>query len=194
MVTMFQKNHALYPIDRVRVHMEQINTSSFDLTKVLAGPIPTHCIVAFVQAAAAQGTTAALNPLNFENFRVDQAPISAAGKNFPRRELAPSFSGTTLKNARVSREYLSALQVAQKNWGVEGMLFSMEDYCGGYAIYGFDLTPDLSTGHWSPSYRGDLEIHGEFTAQPANPVSIIVIATVPSVFEIGDDRSIVKDW
>ena len=54
----------------------------------------------------------------------------------------------------------------------------MADFCGGYAIYGFDLIPDLSTGHWSPSYRGDIEIHGEFAAQPAAPVSIIVIATV----------------
>ena len=70
----------------------------------------------------------------------------------------------------------------------------MSDFCSGYCLLGFDLTPDLSTGHWSPSYRGDIEIHGEFQTQPATPVSIIVVATVPSVFEIGEDRSIYKDW
>ena len=194
MVAMLVKNKALFPIDRIRVHMEQISTSSLDLTKVLAGPIPTHYVVAFVQAAAAQGTNSALNPLNFENFGLTKCQITAAGKNYPRRELAPSFSGTTLNNARVSREYFTALQVAQKNWGIDGLLFSMADFCGGYAVFGFDLTPDLSTGHWSPSYWGDIKIHGEFAAQPAAPVSIIVIATVPSVFEIADDRSISKDW
>ena len=58
MVIMFVKG--LFPVNRIPVHMEQINTSSFDLTKVLAGLIPTHCILAFVQASAALGENAAL--------------------------------------------------------------------------------------------------------------------------------------
>ena len=120
--------------------------------------------------------------------------ITAAGKNYPRSELAPSFSYTTLKNTRVSREYFTVLHVAQKNRGIDGLLFNMADFYGGYAVFGFDSTPGLLTGHWLLSYREDIEIHGEFPAQPTVPVSIVVIATVPSVFEIGDDRSVSKDW
>ena len=71
----------------------------------------------------------------------------------------------------------------------------MADFCGGYAIYGFHLTPDLSTSHWPPLNRGNIEIHGEFVTQPqpASLVSNIVVATVPSAFEIGEDRNIVRD-
>ena len=117
MVAMFVKNRALFPIDWIRVHIEQIMTSSFDLTKILTGPIGTHVVISFVQAATVQGQNTALNPLNFENFGLRKLQLAAAGKNFPRRELAPAFSGTALNNAWVLREYFTTLQVVQKNWG-----------------------------------------------------------------------------
>ena len=69
----------------------------------------------------------------------------------------------------------------------------MADFTGGYALYGFDLTPDLDSGHWSPSYRGSLEIHGAFSAEPDANFSIVVLAETPSVFELNADRSVTKD-
>ena len=108
--------------------------------------------------------------------------------------MTPRFNGTALLGTTVAREYQRLLEIAHKSNGPEGLLFSMEDYPGGYALYGFDLTPDLDSGHWSPSFRGSLEVHGAFSAEPAANVSIIVFAEIPSVFEISEDRAITKDW
>ena len=94
----------------------------------------------------------------------------------------------------MGREYQLLMAMARKSYGPEGMLFSMADYCGGYALYGFDLTPDLDHGHWSPSYRGDIEIQGTFAAQPAADVTLVLLSLTPSVFELTGDREVIKDW
>ena len=114
--------------------------------------------------------------------------ISAAGINFTQKEYAPRFVGGTLAGAKVAREYDALMNLAHKSGGPEGLLFSMADFCGGYGLYAFDLTPDLDHGHWSLSYRGDLEVHGEFSAQPAADVTMVVLALIPSVIEISGTR------
>ena len=119
---------------------------------------------------------------------------TAAGTNYPRRELTPNFNGQALVGTQAAREYHRLLEITHKINGPEGLLFGLKDYPGGYAFYSFDLTPDLDSGHWSPSYRGSLEIHGALTADPANNVSIVVYSEVPGVWELDKDRSVIKDW
>ena len=70
----------------------------------------------------------------------------------------------------------------------------MGDFCGGYGLFAFDLTPDLGHGHWSPSYRGELEVHGEFAAQPAADVTMVIVTWTPSVFEVSGAREVTKNW
>ena len=191
--TSLARERALYPITRFRVFQESFKSEAIDFANVLAGPIPTHVVVAFVDSAAVQGSNK-LNPFNFANYNVTRLQVTAAGVNYPRTELTPRFNGTGLAGAQVAREYQRLLEIAHKNNGAEGLLFSMADFPGGYALYAFDLTPDLDSGHWSPSYRGSLEIHGAFNAEPGTNVSIIVLAEVPSVWELDADRSVIKDW
>ena len=76
----------------------------------------------------------------------------------------------------------------------EGLMFSMEDFCGGYGLYGFNCTSDLDKGHWSPSYRGSIEIHGKLSAQPTDNISIIIMAETPAVYSLDNTRSVTKDW
>ena len=175
-------SNALFPITRFRVFSKSFESAAIDFTKVLEGAIPTHVVVAFVSSAAIQGSNK-LNPFNFANYGLNRLQVSAAGQNFPRRELTPTFSGQALVGTQAAREYHRLLQMTHKTNGPEGLLFSMADFSGGYALYSFDLTPDLDSGHWSPSYRGSLEIHGAFSADPAANVSIVVFAEVPSVWE-----------
>ena len=70
----------------------------------------------------------------------------------------------------------------------------MSDFTGGYALYSFDLTPDLDSGHYSPSNRGSLDIQGTLKTQPTEFVSIIVLAEVPGVWELDSERTVTKDW
>ena len=185
--------HALYPITCFRVFSESFKSEAIDFSGILKGSIPTHVYIGFVSTAAMQGSNK-LNPFNFQNLGLTRLQVSAAGTNFPRRELEPHFSGQALVGTQVAREYHRLLEITHKINGPEGLMFSMADYCGGYALYSFDLTPDLDSGHWSPSYRGSLDIHGALSAQPAANISIIVFAEVPGVWELDKDRSVTKDW
>ena len=191
--TLLIKENALYPFDRVRCHQQTFRSASFDFEQLLSGAIPTHLLIGFVSSAAAQGT-ANVNPFNFQNFGLTKLQVNAAGHNFPQKEYAPRFNDNGLTGAQVSREYQTLMMLAHKGFGAEGLLFSMADFCGGYALYGFDLTPDLDYGHWSPSYRGDIAVHGAFAAQPAADVTLVLLSLTPSVFEISGDREIFKEW
>ena len=187
------KEHALYPIDRVRCTQKTFKTASFEFPKLLSGAIPTHLIIGFVSSSAAQGQ-ANQNPLNFANMGLTTLQVNAGGFNFPRKEYKPRFNANMLTGAVVSREYHALMMLALKSFSSEGLMFSMADFCGGYALYGFDLTPDLDSGHWSPSYRGDIDVHGDFAAQPAADVTLVLLSLTPGVFEISGDREIFKDW
>lgn len=109
------------------------------------------------------------------NYGLTRLQVTAAGINYPRTELTPRFTGNTLAGSQVAREYCRLLEILHQASTPEGLLFSMADFPGGYALYSFDLTPDLDSGQWSPSYRGALEISGEFSAKPATNVYIIVL-------------------
>ena len=189
------QNRALYPINRIRIFSDSdsFKSQEIDFTGVLAGAMPTHVVIGFVSTAAVQGSNKQ-NPFNFANFGLTRLQVTAAGINYPRTELAPIFVGDKLAGSQVGREYHRLLEMTHKINTPEGLLISMSDYVGGCALYAFDLTPDLASGHWSPSVRGSLEIHGAFNAIPAAHVSIIVLAEVPGVWELNADRSVIKDW
>lgn len=139
-----------------------------------------HVVVGFVSIAAVQGS-AKLSPFNFTNYALTRLEVTAAGINYPRTKLIPKFDGTTLTGAQVARDYHRLLEIPHRDKIPENLLLSMVDFLGGYALYSFDLTPDLDHGHYSPSFRGSLEIHGAFSAEPAANVSIVVLVEVPSV-------------
>ena len=187
------REHALFPITRFRTHSESFKSEAFDFTGVLKGAIPTHVYIGFVSTAAMQGSNKT-NPFNFQNIKLNRLQVSAAGTNFPRRELKPIFNAQALNGAQVAREYHRLLEITHKINGPEGLLFSMSDFPGGYFFYSFDLTPDLDSGHWSPSYRGSLEIHGALSGKLDAFMSIVVLAEVPGVWELDKDRSVTKDW
>ena len=90
---------------------------------------------------------------------------------------------------------MSLLEVAGKNWGNEGNLIDLKNYVGGCAIYAFDLTADGSQGaHWSLAHRSELSITSSFANAPAHPITIIAIGMIPSVIEVGMDRSVITDF
>ena len=187
------REHALFPITRLRVFSESFKSQAIDLNGILKGSIPTHVHIGFVSTAALQGSNK-LNPFNFQNLGLNRLQVTAAGTNYPRRELTPKFSGQTIVGSQVAREYHRLLAITHKANSQEGLLFSMSDFCGGYALYSFDLSPDLDAGHWSPSFRGSLDVHGSLANQPTDNISIIVFAETPGVWELDGSRNVSKDW
>ena len=78
----------------------------------------------------------------------------------------------------------------------EGNDISREDYSGGYALYAFDLTPDLSEGgdHFNLSRDGSVRIDLKFANPLPNTINVIAYAEFENLIELDRNRNIVFDY
>ena len=73
----------------------------------------------------------------------------------------------------------------------EGNLISREDYSGGYALYAFDLTPDLSEDdHFNLNRDGSLRVDMKFANPLIATINVIVYAEFENVIEIDRNRNV----
>ena len=194
-IEQISKERALYPIDRTLFYQQQeVNKTQFRMTDMWSGPLPSHLFLAIVRSSAFEGNITQ-NPYNFANFNLNSLQLTAGSLKVPENEFKPVFNGTNITNTSIAREYMGLLEVAGKAWGNDGNLIDIKNYVGGCAIYAFDLTADGSQGaHWSLAHRSELSITGSFANAPAHPITIIAIGMIPSVIEVGMDRSIITDF
>ena len=65
----------------------------------------------------------------------------------------------------------------------------------GYALFAFDLTPDMDTDdHYALIKHGNLRLDIEFAKPLDNTISILVYAEFDNVIEITQDRHIAFDY
>ena len=77
----------------------------------------------------------------------------------------------------------------------EGNDIAGEDYPNGYAMYAFDLSPDLAEeGHFHLSKQGTVRVELKFGTALPNTVTVVVYAEFENVIEIDRNRNIVYDF
>jgi len=77
----------------------------------------------------------------------------------------------------------------------ENLDISREDYPGGYAIYAYDLSPDLSdSGHFNLQREGSVRVDIKFAAALPNTVNVVCYAEFDSVIEIDRHRNIIFNY
>ena len=77
----------------------------------------------------------------------------------------------------------------------EGNGIERTDYNNGYALYAFDLTPDLSDDdHFNLAKQGSVRIDLKFAAALPNTVTVIAYAEFENVIEIDRNRNVVFDF
>ena len=88
-----------------------------------------------------------LNPYNFQHCNLNYLAVHLDGQQVPWGPLQPSFSGSS---------YIRAFYGISSD---TGNTIGREQFVNGYALYCFDLTPDLSSscGHYfSETKSGNL--------------------------------------
>ena len=70
------------------------------------------------------------------------------------------------------------------------------EFPNGYAIYCFDLTPDLCSAspHFNAIQRGTLGVNITFSAPPAAAVSLICYGEFENLIQIDAERNVVYDY
>jgi hypothetical protein len=78
---------------------------------------------------------------------------------------------------------------------LRGTIIKRDDWSRGYALYAFDLTPDMdSEDHYALIKQGNMRLEVEFASPLPTSINILVYAEFDSVIEITADRNIQFDY
>ena len=108
----------------------------------------------------------------------------------PVKPLKPNFA-----NLQYNQAYMSIFSGTGKENRDEGNDIAREDYPNGYALYAFDLSPDLAEeGHFNLAKKGTVRVELKFGTALLNTVTVVAYAEFENVIEIDSNRNIVYDF
>ena len=155
---MLKQTPALYPVRRVECKIltvpENLPTTRQD--NIFSGIIPKTFVVGFVAVDAASGVYTK-NPYNFAHFGVTSLSLTANGEEIPFKQLTLKYpkdpdgkiDTTAGEDAELDFDeaYNTLFSGTGKIYSNAGLDIDRDDYPGGYALYAFDLTPDMCKVH-----------------------------------------------
>jgi len=188
-----QTGTAKYPVRRVTCKSVTIPAGYYDVSheKLFSGLLPNRIIVGLVRNDAFSGSRNH-NPFNFQNFGLTEIAVYTDGQQH----------GQGIKPLKI--DYTNSLYVRAYNtlFGGTGKLFhdegndiSRSDYANGYALYAFDLSPDLTDDeHFDLSKTGSVRLQAKFADALATPVTLIAYAEFQNLLEIDNNRNVIYDF
>lgn len=180
-----------YPVRRAIVKTFTIATGLLNFTQenVFAGQLPSRIVVAFVANEAFNGSYGQ-NPYNFHHYNLSQLKVYVDGQQGYIAPIEPDYAGGQYMSA-----YLSLFSGTAKLFRDEGLDISRRDYPNGYAIYAFDLSPDLGEqDHFNLSREGNLRLEAKFSVPLPNTVNAIIYAEFDNVIEIDRNKNVIFDY
>jgi len=183
---------AKYPINRVVCKTLTIPANFMDLNheKLFSGQIPTLIVIGLVRNDAFNGTTTR-NPFNFQNFNLSEFSVYSDGQqqhgikpltmHFERSLFARGFNALFSGTGKLFRD--------------EGNALDRNSFIDGFALYAFDLTPDLAEDHhFNLTKQGSVRLVLKFADSLTEPVTVIAYAEFQNVIEIYRNRNMIYDF
>ena len=143
---------ALYPIRRVECKILTIPNGLPGVRQdnIFSGVIPKSFVFGLVNVDASNGTYDK-NPYNFAHFGVHTVTLTANGEEIPFKQLTLKYPKAAngkpdpATDAEVDfiQAYNTLFSGTGKIYANTGLDITREEYAGGYALYAFDLTPDM---------------------------------------------------
>jgi len=189
--TALEHSPAFYPIRRVECKVLSIPTGNMSFTPddVFLGQIPKRIVIGLVENAAFNGAYNK-NPFNFQHFKATEVGIYVNGEAQPMSALKLNF-----ETKQYLMGYMSLFSGTGTLYHNQGNKISRDDYPNGYALYAFDLSPDLSAGpHISPTKQGNLRLGLQFAEGLPSTVNCIIYAEFDSLIQIDSNRNISYNW
>ena len=194
---------ALYPIRRVECKIltipEQLPNIRQD--NIFSGIIPKPFVFGLVHVDAYNGTYGK-NPYNFQHFGVTNVSLTANGQEIPFKQLTLKYPKD--ENGKVDpatdteldfdEAYNTLFSGTGKIYSNAGLDITREDYPGGYALYAFDLTPDMckSSDYFNTVQRGSLTL--ALTLKKADhAIGMVCYRDFENVIRIDSERNAIYD-
>ena len=182
---------AKYPIRRVICKTFTIPVGYRDISheKLFTGQLPVRLVIGCVDNRAFNGDLAR-NPFNFQHFSLGELSVYLDGQLHGIKPLKLDYR----RNQYVAA-FVSLYSGTGKDNKDEGNDISRSEFAEGYALYAYDLTPDLSEAdHFNLSRQGTVRIDLKFDAALGNTVTVIAYAEFENVIEIDRNRNVVFDF
>ena len=202
---MLNQTPALYPIRRVECKILTVpqNLPTTRQDNIFSGLIPKTFVVGFVTANAAGGVYDK-NPYNFAHFGVTSLSLTANGEEIPFKQLTLKYPKKA--NGEIDttageddaldfdEAYNTLFSGTGKIYSNAGLDIDRDDYPGGYALYAFDLTPDMckSSEYFNTVQHGSLSLALTFKAQ-SEPLALVCYGDFENVIRIDAERNAIYD-
>ena len=201
---MLKQTPALYPIRRVECKILTIpaNLPNVRQDNIFSGIIPNSFVVGLVHVDASTGEYGK-NPYNFQHFGVTSVSLTANGQEIPFKLLTlkyPEDDDGKIDPAKdteldFDEAYNTLFSGTGKIYSNAGLDITREDYPGGYALYAFDLTPDMckSADYFNAVQRGSLTLALTFGASHKHAIGMICYGDFENIIRIDAERNAIYD-
>ena len=160
-----KKGPAIYPIRCVECKSFIVPSGNPSLIKdnMFNGLVPKMFVFGLVESEAFNGAFKN-NPYNFQHFDVSSIGITVNGEEMPFKPLKLSFGA----NPRYIEAFSTLFSGTGKMYYNTRNDISREEFPKGYAVYAFDLTPDMcgASPHFNVVQKGNLAIDIQFSRAP----------------------------
>ena len=203
---MLKQTPALYPIRRVECKILTV-PSGLPTTRqdnIFSGIIPKTFVVGFVNVDAANGTYWT-NLYNFAHFGVRSLSLTANGEEIPFKQLTlayPKKPNGEIDPAVDKDDQLDFDEAYNTLFSGTGKIYSnasldidQDEYPGGFALYAFDLTPDMckSSDYFNTVQRGSLSLALTFREAAKHPLAMVCYGDFENVIRIDAERNAIYD-
>ena len=200
---MLKQTPALYPICRVECKVLTIpgNLPTVRQDNIFSGIIPNSFLFGLVSVDASNGIYDK-NPYNFAHFGVTAITLTANGEEIPFKQLTLKYpknadgeiDPATDKEVDFIQAYNTLFSGTGKIYANTGLDISREEYAGGYALYAFDLTPDMcnSTDYFNTVQRGSLSVAINFKSHK-EPIAMVCYGHFENVIRVDSERNVIYD-
>ena len=201
---MLKQTPALYPIRRVECKILTIpqNLPNIRQDNIFSGIIPNSFVVGLVHVDASTGEYGK-NPYNFQHFGVTSVSLTANGQEIPFKLLTlkyPEDKKGTVDPAKdteleFDEAYNTLFSGTGKIYSNAGLDITREDYPGGYALYAFDLTPDMckSADYFNTVQRGSLTLALTFRESIDHAIGMVCYGDIENIIRIDAERNAIYD-
>ena len=198
---MLKQTPALYPIRRVECKILTIpaNLPNVRQDNIFSGIIPNLFVVGLVHVDASTGEYDK-NPYNFQHFGVTSVSLTANGQEIPFKLLTLKYPENPVDPAKdteldFDEAYNTLFSGTGKIYSNAGLDITREDYPGGYALYAFDLTPDMckSADYFNAVQRGTLTLALTFGTSQKHAIGMVCYGDFENIIRIDSERNAIYD-
>ena len=186
-----ESSTAKYPIRRVICKTFTVPTGYLDVSheKLFTGQLPIRLVLGCIDNRAFNGDSER-NPFNFQHFSLAELSVYLDGQLYGIKPLKLDY-----RRNRYAAAFVSLFSGTGKDNRDEGNDISRSDFANGYALYAFDLTPDLSEAdHFNLSRQGTVRIDMKFASALENTITVVAYAEFENLIEIDRNRNVVFDF